>query len=69
MNGTLISEETTKELKDLAKDAEILTKKVKDLETDILFGDKSDHTFLMLRVNTEMLTELTEQLTELIKNL
>lgn len=69
MNGTIISEEKLLELKNFARDTEILTKKVKDLEIAILFGDKSDHTFLMLRVKTEMLTELTEQITELIKTL
>jgi hypothetical protein len=55
MNGTIISEETKKELKDLAR-------KIENIEIDIFFGDRTDHTLLSHR-------KLTEQLTELIKTL
>ena len=55
MNGTIISEEKSIELKDLAI-------KIENLESKIFFGDRTDHTLLSHR-------KITEQLTELIKNL
>jgi hypothetical protein len=51
MNGTIISEEKLLELKDLAR-------KIEKLESDIFFGDRTDHTLLSHRKLTEQLTEL-----------
>lgn len=53
--GTIISEEKLLELKDLAR-------KIEDLESEIFFGNRNDHTLLSHRI-------LTEQLTEIIKTL
>lgn len=69
MNGTIISEEKLLELKDIARKIEENCKDAKALETNIIFGDRSDTTQIRLRWVCESLVEKTEKLTEIIKTL
>jgi hypothetical protein len=55
MNGPIISEETTKELKDLAR-------KIENIEIELTCFGNDDMLILRQR-------KLTEQITEIIKNL
>ena len=69
MNDTIIKEDKLLELKDLARKIEPINKRLTQLNTNIQFGDRSDTTAFNLRIESDKLTQLTEQLTDLIKTL
>lgn len=69
MNSTLIKEETLKEMKALSKRIENLQNKIKTLNTEIMCFGGTDNLYFEVRVKTDKLIELNDELITKIKQL